>query len=401
MKVLHIIPSIAPVRGGPGQAILELVRSLQLQGIDAEIATTNDNGADLLEVPLCQRIDYQRVPVWFFPRFSPPIQNIREFTFSSEFTSWLWQHITNYQLVHVHGLFSYTSTAAMAIAQRKKIPYIIRPNGMLCNWSLQQSALKKKIYLALTERANLNRSWAIEFTAIQEQEEASPLHLKAESFVLPYGLYLPKPIPDARQRLRQLLKVPEDEPIILFMSRLHYKKGLDYLIPTLGKIADRRFTFVLAGSGSLEYEAEIDTLLQTANIRDRTYVAGFVEGEQKNLFLQGSDIFALTSHSESFGLAVLEAIAAGLFVVTTPGVPLAPVVEQYELGQVPELNVTAIALALKQCLEGLNDCQKTEARHKRANQLVLEQYTWDSIATKLVGIYASMTDKYSTPLGRL
>lgn len=401
MKVLHVIPSIAPVRGGPGQAILELVRSLQLQGIDAEIATTNDNGADLLDVPLCQRIDYQEVPVWFFPRFSPSIRNIREFVFSSEFTTWLWQHITDYELVHVHGLFSYISSAAMAFAHRKKIPYIVRPNGMLCTWSLQQSALKKKIYLAITERANLNRSWAVEFTAIQEQEEASSLNLKTDSFVLPYGLYLPKPIPDARQRLRQLLKVPEDEPVILFMSRLHYKKGLDYLIPALGELADRPFTFVLAGSGSPEYEAGIDTLLQTANIRDRTYIAGFAEGELKNLFLQGSDIFALTSHSESFGLAVLEAIAAGLFVVTTPGVPLAPVVEQHQLGQVTELDVAAIASALKQCLDALTDSQKSEARRKRANQLVLEQYTWDSIALKLGEIYASMTDKHSTPIGRL
>jgi glycosyltransferase involved in cell wall biosynthesis len=395
MKVLHVIPSIAPVRGGPGQAILEIVSSLRSQGVDAEIATTNDNGSDLLDVPLAQLIDYQKVRVRFFPRFSPPIRSIREFAFSSEFTTWLRKHITDYEWVHVHGLFSYISTAAMAIARSKKVPYIIRPNGMLCKWSLQQSTLKKKIYLALTERTNLNHSQSIEFTALLEQEEAAPLNLEADSFVLPYGLYVPQTIPDARQRLRQLLKVPEDEPVILFMSRLHYKKGLDYLIPSLGEIADRRFTFVLAGSGSPEYEAEINALLQTANIRDRTYVSGFVEGELKNLFLQGSDIFALTSHSESFGLVVLEAIAAGLLIVTTPGVPLALEVKQHQLGQVTELDWQSISAALNLSLDILMDRQETEARRKRATQLVFEQYTWDSIAAKLVEVYASMTSKHS------
>lgn len=387
MKVLHIIPSVGPVRGGPSQAVLDIVKALRNSGLEAEIVTTNDNGSDLLDVPFHQLTKYKGVPIWFFPRFSTPIKALSEFVFSSQLTTWLWEHITEYDLVHIHALFSYTCSAAMAIARLKQVPYIVRPLGLLCTWSLQQSALRKKIYLALFEKANLNHSKGLEFTTLQEQVEAAPLGFKAPSFILPFGLVPPTPIPNARDRLRQLLQVPTNQPIVLFMSRVHYKKGLDYLIPALGKLAEQCFTFVLAGSGSPEYEAEIDALLRKWGIWERTYRLGFVQGEIKQLLLEGSDIFALTSHSESFGLAVLEAIAAGLSVVITPGVPLAPVVKQHQLGYVTDLNSSAIAASIQQSLDNLKNNQQNHERQERARQLILEQYTWNRIAANLIEIY--------------
>ncbi|MDJ0708321.1 MAG: glycosyl transferase family 1, partial [Leptolyngbyaceae cyanobacterium MO_188.B28] len=90
MKVLHVIPSLSPALGGPTQVALNLVKSLRDCNIDTEIVTTNDNGPELLDVPLYQRIEYEQVPVWFLPRFSPPL---KEFIFSAALTRWLWRHI--------------------------------------------------------------------------------------------------------------------------------------------------------------------------------------------------------------------------------------------------------------------------------------------------------------------
>jgi glycosyltransferase involved in cell wall biosynthesis len=386
MRVLHIIPSVGSVRGGPSLAALAMVKALQSLGIEAEIATTNDNGTGLLNVSLQECIKYEQVPVWFFSRFSPNIHFIREYAFSSHLTTWLWHNIYNYDLLHIHAIFSYPSTIAMAIARLKKVPYIVQPHGLLCEWSLQQKSLKKQIYLKLIEKANLNSSQALHFTTRQEQKEVSLLGLKAPSFILPLGISPSIPIENASDHLRQLLNIPTNEPVILFLSRLHPKKGLDYLIPALSKL-HHPFTFILAGSGNPEYEEQIKSLIDSAGLFDRTRLVGFVEGEFKEALIQGSDLFVLTSYSENFGIVVLEALVAGLPLLITTGVALAPIVKHYQVGFVTELDISAIACALN---EFLTDIQTAKNMGERGRQLVFEKYTWEQIALRMQQIYTSI-----------
>jgi glycosyltransferase involved in cell wall biosynthesis len=396
VRILHVIPSISPARGGTSRAILDMVRALRDRGIDAEIATTNDDGDDLLDVELGKSTLYDRIPTYFFSRFSPPQSALREFAFSGAFTAWLFQNIAKYDIIHVHALFSYTSTATMAIARLRGIPYITTPHGLLCEWSLQQSSKKKQAYLKLIERANLDRARSIHLTCQQERDDVLALNFKSPTFILPLALTdIPAQIPDAANLLRQSLNCPTDEPIILFLSRLHYKKGLDYLIPALGKLRDRHFTFVIAGNGTPAYEAEIHALLVQSGIGDRTRMVGFVEGDRKDLFIQGADLFALTSHSENFGISVLEALVVGTPVLITPGVGLATVVRDNDLGYVANLDVEAITEALDRFLsDSVSMASDRENRIKpmgmRARQFTIENFNWDKIATDLIRVYQSL-----------
>ncbi|MBF2057337.1 MAG: glycosyltransferase [Cyanobacterium sp. T60_A2020_053] len=383
MKVAHIIPSIAPVRGGPSKAIIEMVDALQNKGVCVEIITTNDNGNNLLNVPLYRQTVYEKVPVTFFPRLCLSSKAIQEFNFAWSLTKWLWGHISDYDLIHVHTLFNYPSTIAMVIAKWRKIPYIIRPCGMLLKWSLQQKATKKELYLKLIEEANINYSQRIHYTALQEKEEAQVLNLKTKDFILPLGLTIPELIPRSKEKLINLYDIPKNIPIILFLSRIHEKKGLDFLVNALGKLS-LDFRLIIAGSGEPDYEDKIKNLITSNNLKNKVIWAGFVEGELKNTLLQGSDLFALTSYSENFGIAVLEALASGLPVVITPGIALSSMVKDNDLGYICDLDIDSIYLAITRAL---SNPEKLEDMSRRGRKFIQKNYSWDKIAKDLVDVY--------------
>ena len=386
MKVLHIIPSIAPVRGGPSIAIIEMVKSLQKANCEVEIATTNDNGETLIDVPLNILHEYQGVPVRFFARFSPNIAVVREFAFSADFTRWLWHHIQYYDLIHVHAIFSYCSTVAMAIARLQNTSYVTATHGLLCQWALEQGASKKKTYLKLIEGSNLNHASGLHFNSQFEKKEADNLCITSPEFVIPHGLNVLELISDASQLLRNYFRLPPKEPIILFLSRIHPKKGLEYLIQALAQIKDKKYTLIIAGNGDSDYEAQIKSCLHDYGLEDCSLMTGFVEGELKQLLLQGADLFVLTSYSENFGVAVLEALAAGTPALVTPGVALAQEIEQNDLGYVVPQEPTAIAKAIEKHLE-LPESEEDKLS-QRTRQFVLDNYSWEQIAQQLLTVYS-------------
>ncbi len=396
MRVLHVIPSVSPKRGGPSLAVLAMVRALRTEGIDAEIATTNDDGDRVLEVPLAGLTTHAGVPVRFFARFSPPLRPVREFAYSRSLSRWLAEAVTGYDLLHVHAVFSFASTCAMRLARQRRVSYLNRPLGQLCAWSLRQRALKKRLYLALAERANLRGAAALHFTTEQEQTEAATLGLGTRNFVAPHGIEVPARLPDARARLRERLGVPTESKIVLFLSRLHPKKGLEVLIPALARVADPHLLFVLAGGAeSPAFDAQVERWLAESGLAARTRRVGFASGEWKQTLLQGADVFALTSHSENFGIAVVEAMAAGLPVVVTPGVALAEDVARFGTGLVPTLDTDAVAAALAELLA---DTGRREALGRSGQRLVHERFTWPVAARRITDQYRMALERGTRPM---
>ena len=371
-----------------------MVKALRTQGVDAEIATTNDDGEGVLNVRLDELIEHEGVPVRFFRRYSPPLRPLREFAYSRPLARWLEKAVGSYDLLHVHAIFSYASTRAMSTARRYGVPYLNRPLGQLCEWSLRQRAWKKRAYLALVERANLNAAAAIQYMTEQEQQEAQALGLCAPSFVAPHGIDLPDLLPDARAQLRQRLGLPADAKIVLFLSRVHPKKGLELLIPALAQLRGEQIYFVLVGNAEPpDYEAEVERMLAAAELTARTRRVPFATGEWKQILLQGADVFALTSHSENFGLAVVEAFAAQLPAVVTPGVALADQVRRHQLGEVAPMEVPGIAAALR---SQLAQAARRADIGRAARRLAEVEYAWPAVAARISAEYDRILKHHSS-----
>lgn len=388
LKVLHVIPSVAACRGGPSKAVLEMVLSLRRLGLDAEIATTNDDGASNLEVSLNRLIDYNGVPVRFFKRTTPAINSIREFSYSSSFARWLKGHISNYDVIHVHAIFSYCSSYAMYLARKKSVPYVVRPIGQLQHWSLQQAKTKKEFYLKMIERSNLESASAVHFTAEIEQQEANQ-RFKLSGHVIPLGIDPPDSPELSKNQLFDHLSMPASASkfSILYLSRLHQKKGLELLMHALSRIDGAEFSLLIAGDGEAGYTTTLSTLSKRLKIDDQCYFLGHVSGQIKTALLHHADLYALTSYSENFGISVLEAMASGLTPLITDAVALSKVVSDNQIGYVCSVDIDDIEANLRGIFANQ---QALKAKGEKARNYTAEHYSWPNIAKQLELLYLSL-----------
>ena len=394
MKVLHVIHSIASVRGGPSHAAIEMVKSLRRYGVEAEIATTNDNGVDLLDVPLEELTEFEEVPVRFFPRFVSSIEPIREYGFSSQLTSWLRKHMNRYDIIHTHYLFTYASTCAGAIARTQKLPYVVSTIGQLSSWALNQSRLKKQAYFALIEQKNLKYASAIHCTTDGEAADVRRFGLNTPTFELPLGVEEQGNYPEAKLKLCKTYDISIHKPIILFLARLHHVKRPDLLMEAVSQIITNKYDvhLIVAGSGEPDYENYLKKLVVSLDLVNHVSFAGFVAGENKQLLLHGSDIFVLPSFTENFGVAVVEAMAAGLPVVITPDIQIAPEINKEKAGLVSEGEVNNLT---KSILELLTNPDYRYELGQNARNLVNQKYSWNVITHKLVSAYQSVINKHN------
>lgn len=390
MRVLQLIPSVAPIRGGPSQAVLEMTAALTGCGVDVEIATTDDCGPTTLAVTREEIVEHKGCAVRFFPRCSFPVRALQEFSFSLPFSRWLWRHVRDYDLVHVHALFSYVPSFGMWVCRKRNVPYICRPSGLLGRWSLAQSRRRKRMFWWLLDRANLNNAAAVEYTSTMEREEAADLEIKAPSFIMPYGIHPPSLRPDSHLEMRRRLGIPAERKVLLFMSRLHPKKGLDLLLRAAGEFRSQLFDIVIAGSGDASYMEHLQRIVNECGLTGRVHFVGFALGDFKNVLLQGSDIFALPSHAESFAIVVLEALCAGTKVLTTPGVPLASLVNVLDAGVICEPTKGSVVQALGSLLVPKDDVTVRRLPLPKRHELISRLCNWDTIAARLAQSYHSV-----------
>jgi len=380
LKVLHVIPSISPRRGGPSQAAIEMVNALRLRQVDASIVTTNDDCESLLtDLPIGGWTSYGGVPVLAFPRWNPPIGVLKEYIFSSHLNRWLPGNLRNFDIIHVHALFSYPSTVAMMHARRARIPYLLRTIGQLSPWSLAQSKLRKQLMLKLVERRNLDTASLLHFTTTRERDECfAAFGQSFPSLVLPLGVRLPSLFPATKSK--------RDGLRLLFLSRLHPKKQLEVLLKGLAlfqsDFPQAIWQLDIAGAGEPAYLASLQKLAVQLNLSQRCRWLGHVQGDAKISLLQQADWFLLPSAAENFGIAVVEALAAGTPVIVSPQVAVAELIVAAGAGLVCPSDPASICKILLTHYQG-----PTSAMRMAARSLAESTFSWGSVADQLESHY--------------
>lgn len=383
MKILQIVPSISLVYGGPSQMVLGLSSALAKAGVEITIATTNSNG-DVgqapLDVPLGVPVAQNGYEIYYF-RCSP----FRRYKFSIELLQWLHKNAKAYDLAHIHALFSPVSSCSAAIARSQHLPYILRPLGTLDPADLQKKRQLKRLYAAMLERPNLAGAAAIHFTSEQEAKTSERFNTVTRDVILPLGVSLP---PSASSSIHEKYGIPTNKPILLFMSRIDPKKGLDLLLPALENL-DSDFHFVLAGGNPQDpsYEATIRDRIQQSQLKDKTSIVGFVTGSEKTALLEAADLFVLPSYYENFGIAVAEAMSVGTPVVISDQVHIWQDIERSHSGWIAQCNVESLTQALKEALA--NRVEQIQ-RGKNAQIFAQQNYSWDAIAQQVIKTYQDL-----------
>jgi glycosyltransferase involved in cell wall biosynthesis len=391
-RVLHVIPSVAPKDGGPSVAIPLICRGLQQKGIDVDVATTvGAEEAELLNCDLSRPLDRDGVNYFCFRRQS------EFYKVSLPLSNWLSQHIRDYDLVHIHALFSYSSYSAARLAAKSGVPYIVRPLGVLNRWGLQnRRRLLKRLSIRFIEKRIIQRSAALHFTSQQERFEAEETFATNQSANIPIGVdlapYLALP---SSERFYERFPNARGRNIILFLSRLDQKKGLDLLLRAFAEVVrdEPRPLLVIAGNGADDFVVELRRLATDLNIADDILWAGFLEGADKLSALKAASLFALPSYSENFGIALVEAMAAGLPSVMSDQVAIAVDATEYDAGLSVPCEVEPLASALRRLL---GDPQLRERLGANARRLVEDRFSLEAMSNSLLRLYESVLSRQIT-----
>ena len=390
MRVLNVIPGIAPRYGGPSRAIVDMSLALSTIGIESLIATTDADGPSRLSVELGRPIMYQNTATIFFSR-----QISEAFKYSYPMARWLSANVRRFDLVHIDALFSHSSVAAARACRRAGIPYLIRPLGSLSCWSLRHKPLRKKILLRLQVMPMLRGAAAIHYTTDEERMQAESILSLGRGVIVPLGV-------DDRSGCAsmplagcpKLASAVGDHPYVLVLSRLHPVKGLETFLKVFVAVTSRpalqHWRVIVAGAGAPGYTATLQRFTKSLAGHERVQFVGWLNDTEKNLALQHAALLALPSLHESFGLAAVEAMAFGVPVLISSAVNLAKDVSEFDAGWITplgELDMTATLLA------ALSSRQERQSRGAAAKALAAARYCWPAVAQQLARLYRSIVDR--------
>lgn len=282
-----------------------------------------------------------------------------------------------FDIVHIHGTWTPILAVASFLASSKGIPVVVSPHGCLERWALQHRGSKKKLALALYQRRIFSNASMMVATARQEFESIRCLGIETPVAVIPNGVDMPPVLTHSQVGERK----------ILFLSRIHPKKGLPDLIAAWALVRQPEWRVVIAGPDEDGHLEELRAQIDSLGLEGDFEFTGLVTGDRKEALFAEADVFVLPTYSENFGIAVAEALARGLPVITTTGAPWEDI-ETWRCGWWVQPGVDGVARALVAAMK--TPRAELSEMGQRGVQLVKEKYSWDQIGRDALAAYRWM-----------
>lgn len=378
VQICQVVASINENIGGPANSVANLAQALSEQNICSHLFTLDypNHGkqtsiADVIlhSYPATQLAKYLR---GFQPNANLALQELAS---------------TEINLIHNHGLWMFPNLYARQAAIKNDLPLIISPRGMLEAWSLKNSFFKKLPAWFLYENQNLKSATAFHATCYEEENSIRKLNFRQPIAIIPNGVNLPnlstKP---SREVLVNIFPELAEKKWLLFLSRIHPKKGLDNLLLVWKTLANQfpDWHLIIAGSDLIGYQTKLEIMTAELGLGHQTTFTGMLSGQYKASALSNADLFVLPTHSENFGIAIAESLAYKVPVITTKGTPWQDL-EQNGCGWWIDNTQQALTDAL---VEGMEmSSQERQVMGLRGRSLVETKYAWNAIAFQMASVY--------------
>jgi poly(glycerol-phosphate) alpha-glucosyltransferase len=374
-RIIHVTSSISRDGGGIPPVIWSLAGQMQKLGGQSIIGGLRDNHSETDSDDASGKV------------ITGEVLGPRALGFSSELRRALNAEVTSSDIVHVHGLWMYPGMLAAALSRRKGCKRVVSPHGMLEPWALKHSVIKKRLAGWFFERHNLQTADCLHALCAREAQHFRNYGLRNPIAIIPNGVNL-NGLTAGQRNDRVLQEFPElkDRKVILFLSRVHPKKGLPDLFRAWVKAKSRQnnWALLVVGPDELGHEAELQKMADDLGIRQDIIFAGPAYGDRKSRLLSFVDAFVLPSHSEGFSMAVLEAAGAGLPILLTTECNFPELAAAGAAIEVPA-GLAGVAKGLSRFL-ALTDLERKQMG-SRGLELATQSYTWPAIARQMMAVY--------------
>lgn len=360
MKILSFISSLDLNGGGPSRSVPMLVKGLAELGVDVTLMTIRSTNMNIhaLEGTTAKLKVLE-------PSFSR--KEIAQYLKSEKFN-----------LIQIQSMWDWPYHKVMVEARRLGIPYIATPRGMLEPWSLSQKKWKKKLAWWLYQRNDVQKSVCVFTTAKMEADHVGNLGITTRKAVIPNG------IETDSYPCKTSIDVVNKQ--VLFLSRVHVKKGIEILFDAWRRIHSEfaDWQLFVVGNGEDEYIQSLENRLERLGLKDSIRILPPVFGNDKTRIYQESALFCLPSFSENFGLVIAEAMSCGTPVITTTNCPW-DILNETNTGWCIDLSVDNLERAFREALS-MSPAELYDMG-QRASKLIRDNFDYRSVARKTLCLY--------------